>query len=264
MVRQIWIGGFIAGVGTYSLAAISGFPHLQLPTLLWLITLALQVCGRKRFLSLAPLVGESSPTADKATNRSIMLAVGALIVSVSLLRGADSLRGTFLPLILHSVGIADSLIGGLFIVTAVCELLILRTLGRLGNRFGLTVSLVITAIVGAISMFLTSLTTSYLLLILAQVLYAIYTTGFQLFGLQALSVRSQVAEVGAGIYQGSMNVGVLIGVLLPLTIPGYSPAIFLLGSALCVAGIVFLAVDFARSPHADHSTPSSQTNKLPT
>ncbi|WP_169730322.1 MFS transporter [Leifsonia aquatica] len=257
-VRRVWILGYIVGLVLYSGVSLIGWAELEVPLFALLMTFVLQVVWRRpRDLRTTPVPRGDSPRVTPRNQMSVLVVLG---LAISLLRATDSLRSTYFPLFAQQAGVAAAVISLLFAATAISELVILRPLGRLGDHAGSTVPLMGVAAVGICSMALVASGTSPWTLVGSQVLYAVFTSGFQLFGVQKFVEASRHAERGASLYQGSLQVGGLIGILLPLLIDGYGPGIFLIGSALSATALVMLFINARKEGGANASRDRGNTH----
>ncbi|SFR35490.1 Predicted arabinose efflux permease, MFS family [Microbacterium azadirachtae] len=240
-VRRIWIAGYIAGLGLYAGIAFLGWRSLQVPAATLFATIVLQALWRRTRERRDTGTAASGAPITSARNRlSSLLLLG---LAITLLRATDSLRATYFPLFAQNAGLTASAISLLFVVTAVCELFILRPLGRVGDRTGSNMPLVFVSIVGFCAMALIAIDASLWSLFLSQVLYAFFVTGFQMLGVQKFVEASRHAERGASLFQGSMQLGSLIGVLLPLLIDGYGGGTFAIGAGLCATATLALLIN---------------------
>ncbi|GAA0429225.1 MFS transporter [Leifsonia naganoensis] len=240
--RRIWIFGYIAGLGAYSGVALMGGAALQVPLVALAVTVVLQIVWRR--VREEPSSPPPHPSGDRFGGPRVRVTALVLLgVAISLLRATDSLRSTYFPLYAQHVGVTASVISLLFVATAVSELLVVRPLGRIGDRARSVTPLMLVAFVGACSMLLVAAGTSLWILITSQILYAFFTSGFQLFGVQRFVEATQHAERGASLYQGSLQIGGLVGILLPLLIAGYGPGIFVVGAVLCATALVTLLLN---------------------
>jgi hypothetical protein len=259
-LRTLFVVGYLAGLGLFALLELhAATAEARLPsagaTLLALVNACLA-----RLPARAPVPADTTGAAedDDATfatgggtpgkspaaaagPRLGLVVVVASCLAIILLRGADSLRQVYLPLYTAESGFTGAEIAGLFAVTALFEIIVLVPLGRLSDRWGSRITLVAVAAVGAVSFMLATLAAGYGPLLFSQILYAAFTAGFQSISMVL------VAEVffgglgrGAASYMALAQVGSTVGVLAPLAIPGYTPAIFAVAAAFCAAGALFL------------------------
>lgn len=239
--RRIWISGYIAGLGLYAGIAFLGWRGLEVPLVTLLATVALQALWRRtrepRHTSTAP------PKPPATATRSAVSGLLLLGFAITLLRATDSLRATYFPLFAQDAGLTASAISLLFVVTAVCELFVLRPLGRVGDKTRSNMPLVLVSLIGFCAMALVAIYASLWSLLLSQMLYAVFTTGFQMLGVQKFVEASRHAERGASLFQASLQIGSLIGVVLPLLIDGYGGEIFAIGAALCATASLTLLIN---------------------
>ena len=87
-------------------------------------------------------------------------------------------------------------------------------------------------------------------LVLSQVVYAGFAALFQALGPVLLGrwLPSGLAG-GVGVFGAVLQVGALVGVLVPLLVPGYGAAVFWVATLPCVvAGTLLAALGQARAP----------------
>jgi SET family sugar efflux transporter-like MFS transporter len=238
-LRLITVGGYIAGLLLYALTAAAGLD----PLLTALVMAVLTVAGATR----PGFAGRALPRADGASEIDGRVHSGAFataLVLVALLKSADTLRGIYLPLYAVSSGLRAADVPPLFLTSALLEFAALPLLGRLSAARGSAVTLVVIALFGVGSFSLLLLATTYPVLLLAQVLYAVVGVGFQSTGLVLLG-RTSRGGVGAGAsaYTAVTQVGTVLGAVLPLMVEGYSSGIFVIATVLvALAGMLAVAL----------------------
>lgn len=186
----------------------------------------------------------SVETKQSVSKPQSQLPLSALVVplfALIIIRGADSTRGVYLPLVLfqifHDAAIAPLMFG----ITAAGELVTMTLIGRLANKIGEKATISIGALVGAVYFLIIASTQSLSVLYLAHLLYAVFIAS--LLGVAMAFVQGLFADragLGGSVYMASMNVGSLIGILSPSLIAGYNPSIFLIPVVLCIAGAIML------------------------
>ncbi|WP_068755766.1 MFS transporter [Thermobifida cellulosilytica] len=236
LARTVFVVGYIAGLGAASalFLAEDAFGPLFRP-----VHACLALSGAALLLSLftpAARPGTRSREGGAARpQRGAWWLVALAVAVVFLLRGADNLRQVYLPLYAWQTGMAESVIPGLFALTAVVEVLVLVPLAAATDRYGSVRTLVVVCMVGALSFLVVAVDAGTAGLFGAQVLYAVFTAGFQSISVVLLgqATRSGVAG-GVGLFAGIFQMGAVLGVAVPLAVPGYSAAIFWIGCGLCL------------------------------
>jgi hypothetical protein len=182
------------------------------------------------------------PGAYPARPRAAVLLAGC--AAIVLLKASDSLRLVYLPLFLIGSGRDERWISALFLATACAELAVLPVLGRVGERWAAAGVLGVAAGVGAVSFVLTATQGALPVLLASQTLYAVFTAALQSLGLVVLgALLTGGLPAGAGLFAGLMQLGSLVGILSPLLVPGYRPALFWIAVLFCAAsGALLLGV----------------------
>ncbi|MDN3060075.1 hypothetical protein ACFV4E_15645 [Streptomyces hygroscopicus] len=246
--RWIAVAGYLAGVAGFGASAslTTRWPewtpvHAAVPLLLAAAALAAAGTRSAAVASRTTSAGSAHEPPPPATPGLLLVAGVAALV---LLKAADSVRLVYLPLFVVASGRDERLISVLFLATAAVELLVLPLLGRLGDRRPAPLLLGAAGVVGVLSFAVSAGFASLDTLLLSQLLYAPFTAALQALGpllLGRLLVGGLPA--GAGFFAALMQLGSLIGILAPLTVPGYSPGLFWIAAAFCaVAATVLLRV----------------------
>ncbi|MEU8478204.1 hypothetical protein [Streptomyces hygroscopicus] len=246
--RWIAVAGYLAGVAGFGASAslTTRWPewtpvHAAVPLLLAAAALAAAGTRSAAVASRTTSAGSAHEPPPPATPGLLLVAGVAALV---LLKAADSVRLVYLPLFVVASGRDERLISVLFLATAAVELLVLPLLGRLGDRRPAPLLLGAAGVVGVLSFAVSAGFASLDTLLLSQLLYAPFTAALQALGpllLGRLLVGGLPA--GAGCFAALMQLGSLIGILAPLTVPGYSPGLFWIAAAFCaVAATVLLRV----------------------
>ncbi|EOR71391.1 hypothetical protein TM51_07891 [Thermobifida fusca TM51] len=237
LVRTVFIIGYIAGLG---LASAMFLAEQTLGPLFHPIYGGMALYGLILLISVTlPAVAHPKPTtpedpAARGRKKEWWL-VALAVAAVFLLRGADNLRQVYLPLYALSAGIAESVIPSLFALTAFVEILVLVPLATAAERYGSVRTLVGVCVIGTLSFLLVAVGTGYGGLLTAQVLYAVFTAGFQSIAVVMLGqVTRAGVSGGIGAFVAIFHLGSVIGVTVPLVVPGYSAAIFWIGCGLCL------------------------------
>ncbi len=256
-LRTLFVVGYLAGLGLFALLELHApTVEARLPATAAIVLALVNAClARLPTRPRGPAVddagdgtgddagdGPGQRTTTVATAPRIGLAVVIVsCLSVVLLRGADSLRQVYLPLYTAESGFTGAQIAGLFAVTALFEIVVLVPLGRLSDRWGSRPTLIAVAAVGAASFLLTTVSGEFGPLLVSQVLYAVFTAGFQSISMVLVAeVLFGGMERGAAGYMALAQVGSTVGVVTPLAVPGYTPAIFAVAAAFCTAAALLL------------------------
>lgn len=176
--------------------------------------------------------------------RSLALSVVGALILVATMRGIDSLRGIYVPLFAVHEGIPQALVSPLFLATSVTEIGILPLLGRANTRWGPAMSLVGICGCALVSFGLVIASGgSYAVLLISQFVYSVFASGFQSIGMILLSrVENSNVGKGAAVYQAITQTGTVVGVTMPLLVPGYSSGVFVIATGMCVGCMVLSGV----------------------
>ena len=234
--------GFITGLGLYSILSLTPVPPLAGAVAVALVGALLVLRLPPGRLAAHTVSARRSTGPDGAALRTVTAAVALSLVAVALMKSADQLRGVYLPLYAVTIDIPEATISLLFIATAVIEIPLLSALIRLDGKFGTTATLAMVCGAGAVAFLLVFLAGNYAVLLLSQVIYAVFAAGFQSIGLVLLGRQMRGGNgAGANAYTAVTQVGIVMGVLLPLLTPGYSRWIFVIGAAICVLAAALVA-----------------------
>ncbi|MCT2592950.1 hypothetical protein LHJ74_27895 [Streptomyces sp. N2-109] len=261
--RWIAVAGYITGV--------AGFAGSSSLTAWWpgwipvgaavplLAGAAVLAAVSKRAVTAATLAGATAgrtsvgrPPEDVAGRLGARPALLLGVAAIVLLKAADSLRLVYLPLFVIASGWDERLNSLLFMATALVELAILPWLGRSGERHPAARLLALAALGGAVSFALTAAWASFGSLLASQVIYAVFAAALQSLGMVVLAgLMRGGLPAGAGLFAGVMQLGSLVGILAPLTVSGYRPALFWIAVVFCaVSAIVLTLLSRLTSPSA--------------
>ena len=262
-VRSLSVLGYVLGVAGYG--AATAVPGLD-PVLLGVAsTLAAAALAALRGTADAHAPGTPGARAtDRAIRaehdagrqhvrggrQTVVLGLGAVVLSLVLLKGADSLRLVYLPLHVVDGGHPEAWVSVLFVVTAVTELVVLRRVATSVPGERARQGLVLAAALAAASFATSAVWGGLVALVLSQVVYAGFAALFQALGPVLLGrwLPSGLAA-GVGVFGAVLQVGALVGVLVPLLVPGYGAAVFWVATLPCVvAGTLLAALGQARAP----------------
>ena len=163
------------------------------------------------------------------------------LVALTVLRGADSARGVYLPLVMFQLFKDASIAPLMFGITAAAELVAMGMMGYVSSRIGAKVTISLGALVGAFYYVVMSFSQSLPLIYVVHVLYAIFVA--VLMGVGMAYVQGLVknrAGLGGSLFMVVFNVGNLIGILAPLLVKDYDQTIFIAPIILCLVGAVLL------------------------
>jgi hypothetical protein len=231
-LRQLLVAGYILGLALYAIVSAIGASPLFV---------ALVVSAGTTFVALAPSFrirsthrfgGESVEVGGRVrTGRLVLLAVSL----VALMKCVDALRMIYLPLYSSVNGLSGSSISALFLIASICELAAIPLLARMSSRWGPARTLTVIGSVGAAAFVAPLMESPYGVLAASQVLYAVFGAGFQSIGLVLLAnvLRGDVGR-GASSYMATIQIGTMLGAVLPLFVPGYEPSLFFMAGAICL------------------------------
>lgn len=186
-----------------------------------------------------PSNGEKAPAAVRYSLPLWVLIVPML--AMLLLRGADSTRTSYLPLVMLQLFKDASIAPIMFGLSAAAELVMMGIMGYVAGRLGEKNAISIGALVGAAYYVVMTFSQSLPLLYLSNIVYAIFTgatAGVAMVYLQNLMAHR--VGIGGSLYMTVFNVGNLIGILVPLLVQDYDQTIFIAPIILCVAGAALL------------------------
>lgn len=179
-----------------------------------------------------------------AASRPVVLPLWALIaplLALTLIRGADGTRGSYLALVMFDLFEDASIAPLMFQITAATELITMGLVSYLASRIGEKGAISIGALFGTAYFVILSTSQSLPMLYFAHVLYAVFLAS--LLGVAMAYVQGLMAHrsgMGGSLYMAVMNVGTLIGILTPVFVTGYSQTIFVIPAGLCLVGAAVL------------------------
>ncbi len=185
----------------------------------------------------------SSPSAESHRVILPLYALVAPLVALTILRGADSTRTVYLPLVLFDLFRDASIAPLMFGITAVAELITIGLVGYLSHRIGEKTTIAISALSGGLCFILLIFTQSLAVLYVIQVLYAVFVAA--MVGVAMAYVQGMFPDrvgMGGSVYMALFNMGSLIGILSPLLVTGYDQTVFVIPAILCVVGAALLMV----------------------
>lgn len=249
-LRTLFVSGYVAGLGLFALIQIvlpSDTHSLPLLTAALIVGVNLaasfSIRGSKKGGAnrehAAPTVSQAGVPISRVT---AVIAAAAILALVA----ADTLRAVYLPILLINHGFTAAFISGVVLACVLAEIPLLPVLGRASERFGNEWVLTFVCIAGAVSFAAFAVSRDPVVLVLSQVVYAVFAAGFQSIGMVHMGnrIRGGLA-MGASIYVVLVQAGAVLGVALPLAIPGYSGGIFIIAMMLCILGG---ALALVRSP----------------
>jgi hypothetical protein len=265
-MRRLFVIGFVGGLGLASLgdllsSVVAGFQPLWIAAAVALASGLIPLSEIS--LKAGPATAAKPAPNDRAGRSRTRAAVLAVVAAVLLLRGADSVRLVYLPLFVVGQGMSSTFVAVLFLASVVAEVPLLGPISALADRIGSRRTIVLVAAAGLASFALIAVGSGIALLILSQLLYAVFAAGFQSIGMVLLSdVLDGGLGAGADVYTGMVQVGAVFGVVAPLLVPGYSAQIFLLGAGFCLFSMLLLSTRQVR-PDLDASTSPTTARRQP-
>jgi hypothetical protein len=242
-LRTVYVLGYLAGLGLFSLAAAGEevFGPAVGP-----IRVAIGLAVAAALIALLPRSKQSADTGRAAAvpRAPVTFGVLAAAAAVLLMRAADSLRQVYLPLYALGEGVPGPLISTLFAVTVAVEVAVLAPLSAVCDRIGSRRTLLGVCVIGVLSFVTVVVLGGYPALVVSQVLYAVFAAGFQSIGMVMLgeTLRSGLGG-GAGAYTALVQVGATVGIVSPLLVPGYTVAVFWIAVLFCAGAAVLLVAD---------------------
>ncbi|MCJ1672610.1 MULTISPECIES: hypothetical protein [unclassified Rathayibacter] len=233
-MRAVLISGYILGLILYALLAQAGLdPLLAAAAAAVLTTVCATGCPS------TPAVEPEARVASAAARPRLALVFLAALALVALLKSVDTLRAIYLPLFAVSSGVPAAHVPPVLLASAVLELVALPALTRLSSARGSVLTLAVVALAGVLAFSILAGTQSYLALLLSQAVYAVAAAGYQSIGLLLLERTSGGGPgAGASAYMAVVQIGTVLGALLPLAVTGYDPRIFLLAVGLAAAALL--------------------------
>lgn len=243
MLRTLFVLGYLAGLGGFSLVSVAVPRSSAAPVCAAAgLAAATALAAARRPVDTDAALRHRGTAHDRSAPRPVpvpllVVAVGAVL----LLRAADSLRLVYLPLYALTTGAPQPLIAGLFAVTATVEVVVLTPLSRVADRVGSRRALVGIAVTGVLSFLIVAVGGGTAALIGSQVVYAVFAAGFQSIGMVLLGdcLRSGSGG-GAALFTVVVQVGSTVGALAPLLIAGFSAGMFWIGAGFCTLAAVLL------------------------
>lgn len=240
--RQVMVAGHIVGLGVLAVGEFIGLNALLVAA----VAAAVAAAGSwSRDLSRRVTVSFAQPGSSEGLwgHRGLVASAVVLpIVLIALMKAVDALRAIYLPLYATDTSASSVAVPLLFGICAATEIGVLPLLARSSARFGSTPVLIVISSAGAASFGLL-IWSGFVGMVISQLVYAIFAAGFQSIGLVVLSrAIGRGAGVGAGTYVAVIQVGTMMGALLPVLVPGYGPQIFWVAAGLCIVCVALAAV----------------------
>jgi MFS family permease len=248
-LRTMFSLGFVIGTAMSSLLArfdlrtvlmVSALPNLIVGLSAAYLLYRMEAHIRQQEQPI-PSNGDKPPVAVQRSLPLWMLIVPML--AMLLLRGADSTRTSYLPLVMLQLFKDASIAPIMFGLSAAAELVMMGVMGYVAGRLGEKAAISIGALVGAAYYVVMSFSQSLPLLYFSNVVYAIFTgatAGVAMVYLQNLMAHR--VGIGGSLYMTVFNVGNLIGILVPLLVQDYDQTIFIAPIILCIGGAMLLLV----------------------
>ncbi|MEP6988071.1 MAG: MFS transporter, partial [Chloroflexota bacterium] len=180
-LRTLYSLGFIIGTALTSLLISADirtvFVLIAVVAAVVMVTTTLLLYRiETHILREAVRINESDAAASSATT-GYALPMWALIVpllALTIMRGADSTRGVYLPLVMFQMFKDASIAPLMFGITATAELIVMGMMGYLSSKIGEKTTISIGALVGGLYYAIMSFSQSLPLLYFAHVLYAVF------------------------------------------------------------------------------------------
>lgn len=249
VLRTVFSLGYVFGTGIASLVA--HWMKLQdtffvVAGILLFLALYAGAVIRSVERSVANRVQIPTQLSDKQTVQvqAIALPIGVMvmpILSLLVLKGADSTRGAFLPLVMLDMFDDASIAPLMFGITAAAELVTMSMIGTLASRTNEKTAIAWGAATGVFYFLVMAFSQSLPVLYTIQLLNAFFIAA--LLGVAMAYVQRLLADrvgMGSSLYIAIMNIGSLIGILAPLLVEGYDQKIFIIPAVLCLVGVVIL------------------------
>lgn len=245
-MRAVLISGYVLGLILFALLSQAGLdPLLGSAAAAVLTTVCATGCPSFRTAEPGPPRGAG----PSSTRPRLVLVFVAALALVALLKSVDTLRAIYLPLFAVSSGVPAALVSPVLLASAVLELVALPALSRLSTARGSVLTLAVVSVAGIVAFSILASAQSYPALLLSQAVYAIAAAGYQSIGLLLLERTSGGGPgAGASAYMAVVQVGTVLGALLPLSVAGYDPRIFLLAVGLA-GGALLLATALRLAGH---------------
>jgi MFS family permease len=243
ILRALFSLGFVIGTGLASLLLLV----LDVPTLfraVSVISLTLTLYSFAMFRGFERRKHAAGPVAaEPADERRFSWAAVILpLAAVSVLQGADRLRGIYLPLVTFAEFHDEKLAPQMFGIAAAFELVTMVAMGALAARIGERWTVILGALSGAAYFVILACSQSLAALYLANILWAVFIGA--LMGVAMAYLQHLVHHrpgLGGAMFPVTINTGAVAGIFLPLIVTGYQPSIYWIGALLCVVGAIMLA-----------------------
>ncbi|MCA0454592.1 MAG: MFS transporter [Chloroflexi bacterium] len=249
VLRTMFSLGFVIGTVISSVLArmdIRGvFMALAIPNLIVALSAAYLLYRMDGSIQrqTQPESGEPSGAAAPVQRALPLWVLVVPMLAMLLMRGADSTRTAYLPLVTLQLFNDASIAPLMFSLSAAAELVAMGLMGYVAGKFGEKNAIAIGAFVGAAYYLVMSFSQSLPLLYTSNVVYALFTgatAGVAMVYLQHLMGHRR--GLGGSLYMTLFNVGNLIGILAPLLVQNYDQRIFIAPVLLCFGGAVLMLV----------------------
>lgn len=247
--RMIFVLGFAGGYLLVAARAYLQVPYtavsIALLALLWAGTLAYPTEATAQ--PTKPAGGGAQARLNAAARAPLAITV-AVVSAVLLMKGADSVRVSYFPIVVAESFGSEMLVAVMYLITLIVEIAMLAAIPRLDARFGNMLMLGGIALAGMVSFILMVLWSSVTGVAVASVVYAAFTAGFQAVGMVALSnvFRRGLAH-GAAVYTALVQAGSVAGTVIPLVVGQLDPRIFWVGAACCALAFAVAASALVRN-----------------
>ncbi len=246
-LRTMFSLGFVIGTGLASILAHANlqtvFLVLMVPSLITSLSIAYLL-----YIMEAHIRKQSQPAPEQGetpvpvVQRSLPLWVFIVpIAALLLMRGADSARTTYLPLVMIQLFKDASIAPIMFGLSAAAELVTMSLMGSIAGRIGEKWAITIGALIGVAYYVVMSFSQSLPLLYLSNIVYALFTGATA--GVAMVYLQNMMAHrvgIGGSLYMTLFNLGNLIGLLAPLLVKDYDQSIFIAPIVLCLIGALLM------------------------
>jgi SET family sugar efflux transporter-like MFS transporter len=188
------------------------------------------------------LLVDSSPGAEEKKRGMSWLILPPLL-AVILMRGGDSTRSIYMPLVVLQLFNDPVIATTMFSITAFAELFFMGYIAYIATRIGEKKTIMMGTAVGALYFVLMANTTSLFYLYLLQVLYAIFVA--TLLGVAMAYTQSLIKEragFAASLYMNAIQLGSALGYVSPLLIKGINQKVFYISAILCLIVVLVLSI----------------------
>ena len=245
VLRTMFSLGFVIGTFIASFLARMDmrtvFMALAIPNLIVALSAAYLIYRMEGHIQRQAQAAEQTETTAPVQRGLPLWMLVVPMLAMLLMRGADSTRTAYLPLVMLQLFKDASIAPLMFGLSAAAELVAMGLMGYVAGKLGEKNAIAIGAFVGAAYYVVMSFSQSLPLLYTSNIVYAIFTgatAGVAMVYLQNLMGHRR--GLGGSLYMTLFNVGNLIGILAPLLVQNYDQSIFIAPVLLCLGGAVLM------------------------